>query len=77
MKRGRERICPRAAFTNMNWKTTKIAEIAALPADERYRLLEAAAKRATHNYETDKELTTFTELDRAVNDSRLSQNDSS
>ena len=34
-----------------------------LPADERRRLLEAAAERAASDYETDKELIVFTELD--------------
>ncbi len=47
---------------------TKAKKIAALSLDERRRLLEAAAERAAHEYETDKELTAFTELDGAVND---------
>ena len=47
---------------------TKAKKIAALSLDERRTLLEAAAERAVHEYETDKELTAFTELDGAVND---------
>ena len=47
---------------------TKTKKIAALSLDERRKLLEAAAERASHEYETDKELTAFTELDGAVND---------
>lgn len=47
---------------------TKAKKIAALSLDERRKLLEAAAERAAHAYETDKELTTFTELDGAVDD---------
>ena len=49
-------------------KMTKAIKFAALPLDERRKLLEAAAERAAHEYETDKELTVFTELDEAVND---------
>jgi len=47
---------------------TKAKKIAALSPDERRKLLEAAAERAAHEYETDKELTAFTELDGAVDD---------
>ena len=46
----------------------KAKKIAALSLDERRKLIEAAAERAAHEYETDKELTAFTELDGAVND---------
>jgi len=49
-------------------KMAKAIKFAALPLDERRKLLEAAAERAAHEYETDKELTVFTELDEAVND---------
>ena len=49
-------------------KMAKAMKFAALPLDERRKLLEAAAERAAHEYETDKELTVFTELDEAVND---------
>ncbi len=52
----------------MNSDITKIKKIAVLPLDERRKLLEAAAERTAHEYETDKELTAFTELDAAVND---------
>jgi hypothetical protein len=52
----------------MNSETTKIKEIARLPVDERQRVLEAAAERAVYHYETDKELTTFTELDGVTDD---------
>ncbi|EQD42941.1 hypothetical protein B1A_15712, partial [mine drainage metagenome] len=47
---------------------TKAKKIATLPLDERRKLLKVAAERAAHEYETDKELTAFTELDVAVND---------
>ncbi|MEX2165314.1 MAG: hypothetical protein WD823_13875 [Sulfuricaulis sp.] len=50
-------------FINMNSETTKIKKIAGMPKDERRRLLDAAAERAASNYDSDKELTTFTELD--------------
>ena len=46
----------------------KAKKIAALSLDERRKLLEAAAERAAHEYETDKELTAFTELDGVVDD---------
>ncbi|MBI3563012.1 MAG: ImmA/IrrE family metallo-endopeptidase [Gammaproteobacteria bacterium] len=46
----------------------KARKIAALSLDARYKLLEAAAERAAHEYETNKELTVFTELDGEVND---------
>ncbi|MGH6821425.1 MAG: hypothetical protein ACREDU_11265 [Methylocella sp.] len=49
-------------------KMPKAKKIAALPLDVRRKLLETAAKRAAHEYETDRELTAFTELDGAVND---------
>ena len=49
-------------------KMAQAKKIAALPLDERRKLLEAAAERAAREYETDKELTAFTELDGAVND---------
>jgi len=66
--RGRERIGPGAALINMNSDTTKIKKIADLPMDERQRLLEAAAEHAASDYESDKELVAFTDLDGAVND---------
>lgn len=47
---------------------TKANKIAALSLNERRKLLEVAAERAAHEYETDKELTAFTELDAAIND---------
>lgn len=47
----------------MNSEITTIKKIADLPMDERRQLLEAAAKRAASDYETDKELIVFTELD--------------
>lgn len=47
---------------------TKAKKIAALSLDERRKLLEAAAERAAHEYETDKELTVFAELDESVDD---------
>lgn len=46
----------------------KAKKIAALPLDERRRLLEAGAERAAYDYETDKELTAFTELDGLADD---------
>ena len=49
-------------------KMAKVKKFSLLPLDERRKLLEAAAERAAHEYETDKELTAFTELDAAVND---------
>lgn len=49
-------------------RMAKAKKIARLPLDERRKLLEAAAERAAHDYETDKELTAFTELDWSVND---------
>lgn len=49
-------------------KMPRIKNFAMLPLDERRKLLEAAAERAAHEYETDKELTAFTDLDWAVND---------
>ncbi len=49
-------------------RMAKAKKIATLPLDERRKLLEAAAERAAHEYETDKKLTAFTELDGAVND---------
>ena len=49
-------------------KMAKAKKFSLLPLDERRKLLEAAAERAAHEYETDKELTAFTELDVAVND---------
>jgi mannose/fructose-specific phosphotransferase system component IIA len=45
----------------MDLKTTKIKEIAALPHDERRKLLEQAAEHAAPEYETNKELTVFTD----------------
>ncbi|MBF8269978.1 MAG: hypothetical protein HW386_1687 [Gammaproteobacteria bacterium] len=44
---------------------TRTKNVTALPLDERRKLLEAVAERAAIEYETDKELTTFTELDGA------------
>ena len=64
-----EELCP--GIVSIDGKEEKMAKaknIAALPLDERRKLLEAAAERAAHEYETDKELTAFTELDGAVND---------
>lgn len=58
-----------ASGTAIEEKMSKAKKIAALPLDERRKLLEAAAKRAAHEYETDKELTVFTELDGTVNGS--------
>ena len=49
-------------------KMAKAKKIATLPLDERRKLLEAAAGRAVHEYETDKELTAFTDLDGVVDD---------
>ncbi|HEX9788121.1 MAG TPA: hypothetical protein VGB09_08840 [Candidatus Binatia bacterium] len=46
----------------------KAKKITALSLDERRKLLEAAAEHAAHEYETDKELTAFTELDGTVDD---------
>lgn len=43
-------------------------KIAALSLEDRRSLLEAAAKHAVYDYETDKELTMFTELGGTVND---------
>lgn len=43
----------------MDLKTTTIKEIAALPLDERRKLLEQAAGRAAPEYEMNKELTAF------------------
>ncbi|MEW6354234.1 MAG: XRE family transcriptional regulator [Pseudomonadota bacterium] len=48
--------------------TSKHKNIAAMPIEERRKLLEAAAERAAHDYGADKELTAFTDLDWAVND---------
>ncbi len=45
----------------MDSKTTKIKEIAALPLDERRKLLEQAAEHAAREYETNKELTVFSD----------------
>lgn len=45
---------------------TKAKKIASLSLDERRKLLEVAAERAAREYETDKELTAFTELDGAA-----------
>ena len=45
----------------MNSETTKIKEIAALPVSERRKLLEQAAEYAVREYETNKELTVFSE----------------
>jgi hypothetical protein len=45
----------------MNSETTKIKEIAGLPLDERRKLLEQAAERAAREYETNKELTAFSD----------------
>lgn len=53
---------------NMNWETTEIKKIAGLPVGKRQRVLEAAAERAVYDYETDKELTAFTELDGVADD---------
>jgi len=56
------------SINNKEQKMSRIKNFAALPLDERRKLLEAAAERAAHEYETDKELTAFTDLDWAVND---------
>ncbi len=45
----------------MDLRTTKIKEIAALPINERRKLLEQAAKCAAREYETNKELTAFSD----------------
>jgi hypothetical protein len=50
-----------AFLKNMNSETTKIKEIAGLPLDERRKLLEQAAECAVREYETNKELTAFTD----------------
>lgn len=64
-----EELCPGVvSIDGKEEKMAKAKKIAALPLDERRKLLEAAAERAAHEYETDKELTAFTELDGAVND---------
>lgn len=64
-----EELCPGVvSIDGKEEKMGKAKKIAALPLDERRKLLEAAAERAAHEYETDKELTVFTELDGAVND---------
>lgn len=68
MKRDRERIGPGEASSNTNCKRTKIKIIADLLLGEQWRLLEAEAEHATLDYETDKELTVFTELDGVAND---------
>lgn len=47
---------------------TKAKKIAALPLEERHRLLEVTVERAAHDYETDKELIAFTDLDGAADD---------
>ena len=57
--RGRERIYPRAAELNMDIQTTTVKKIAALPINERRKLLEQAAECAAREYETDRELTAF------------------
>lgn len=49
-------------------KMTKAKKVAALSIDERRKLLVAAAERAVREYETDKELTAFTDLDGAIHD---------
>ena len=55
------RIFPGAAELNMDLQTTTIKEIAALPLDERRKLLEQAAEHAAREYETNKELTVLTD----------------
>jgi hypothetical protein len=45
----------------MDWQTTKIKEIAALPLDERRKLLKQAAECAAREYETNKELCVFSD----------------
>jgi len=45
----------------MDLQTTTIKEIAALPLDERRKLLEQAAEHAAREYETNKELTVLTD----------------
>jgi len=47
---------------------TRAKRIATLPLEERSKLLEIAAECAACEYETDKELTVFTELDGTVNE---------
>lgn len=64
-----EELCP--GLVSIDAKEEKMAkakQIAALSLDERRKLLEAAAERAAIEYESDKELSAFTELDGAVND---------
>lgn len=67
MKRGRGKIDPGAAELNRAPETTKIKEIAALPVNERRKLLERAAARAAREYETNKELTVFTDHTSTLN----------
>jgi len=63
-----EELCPGVvSIDGKEEKVGKAKKIAALPLNERRKLLEAAAERAAHEYETDKELTVFTELDGMVN----------
>ncbi len=45
----------------MDLQATKIKEIAALPLDERRKLLEQAAEYAAREYETNRELTAFSD----------------
>lgn len=64
-----EELCP--GLVSIDAKEEKMAkakQIAALSLDERRKLLEVAAVSAANVYESDKELTAFTELDGAVND---------
>lgn len=51
----------------MNSETTKIKEIAALPLGERRKLLKQATEHAVREYETNKELTAFTDHISALN----------
>ncbi len=45
----------------MDLQATKIKEIAALPPDERRKLLERAAEHAAREHETNRELTAFSD----------------
>jgi hypothetical protein len=45
----------------MDLQTTKVKDIAALPINERRKLLEQAAERAAREYETNRELTVFSD----------------
>lgn len=64
-----EELCPGAVSLDTNDQEEINAKVIAIMSlEERNRILEAAADRATQDYETDKELTVFTDLDGAIND---------